>query len=197
MNESARRKKWGLSSSVFLVRADVTDSHPIAAAVGEVAKRFGRIDILVHLVGGWKGGEEVHAHGDETWQRMIDLNLTSAFDCCRAVLPGMRRQGWGRIVLVSDKTAAGRRRGQGAYAVAKAGVTVLAETIAEENRGLDVTANAIAPSTLDTPANRAAMPDADHSSWVPAEDVAATIEFLISDAAGQLRGGWLPVFGGV
>jgi NAD(P)-dependent dehydrogenase (short-subunit alcohol dehydrogenase family) len=99
--------------------------------------------------------------------------------------------------LISAKTAASNRRGQGAYAVAKAGVTVLAETIAEENRGLDVTANTIAPSTLDTPANRSAMPDADHSSWVPTEDVAATIEFLISDAAGQLRGGWLPVFGGV
>lgn len=187
----------GHSSSVFLVEADVTDPDSIGAAVGEATKRFGQIDILVHLVGGWKGGEKVHEHSDETWRQMIELNLTSAFHCCRAVLPGMRRQGWGRIVLVSAKTAATSRTGQSAYAVAKAGVTVLAETIAEENRGLDVTANAIAPSTLDTPANRMAMPGADQSSWVPLDDVAATIEFLISDAAGQVRGGWLPVFGSV
>lgn len=74
---------------------------------------------------------------------------------------------------------------------------MLAETIAEENRGLDLTANAIAPSTLDTPADRKAMPDADFGSWVPTEDVGATISFLVSDAAGQLRGAWLPVYGGV
>lgn len=187
----------GRSENLRLVKADVIDPSSVDTAVAEVTEAFGTIDCLIHLVGGWSGGEPVHEHSLETWNKMIDLNLTSAFLCARAVLPGMRNEGWGRIVLVSARTARRNRAGQAGYAVAKAGVSVLAETIAEENRDIEVTANVVAPSTLDTPANRASMPDADHSAWVPLDQVAAAIEFLTSDAAGQLRGAWLPVFGGV
>jgi NAD(P)-dependent dehydrogenase (short-subunit alcohol dehydrogenase family) len=161
----------------------------------EQAERRSPIDALVHVVGGWAGGESVHEHTVETWDRMLELNLRTAFLCCRQVLPLMRSRGFGRIVLVSSRTARSNRKGQAAYAVAKAGLTVLAETIAEENRELDVTANVVAPSTLDTQANRAAMPQADHSSWVPLPQAAAVIAFLASDQAGQLRGAWLPLFG--
>lgn len=126
---------------------------------------------------------------------MMDLNLRSAFLCSRAVLPGMRERDWGRVVLVSSRTAHENRSGQAAYAIAKAGVAVLAETIAEESRGTRITANVIAPSTLDTPANRRAMPDADHSAWVSPADIAASIAFLASEEAGQLRGAWLPAYG--
>lgn len=187
----------GGAENLGLVKADVIDPDSVTGAVAEVTKTFGTIDCLVHLVGGWSGGEPVHEHSLETWNKMIDLNLTSAFLCAQAVLPGMQKKGWGRIVLVSARTARRDRTGQAGYAVAKAGVAVLAETIAEENRGMDVTANVVAPSTLDTPANRASMPDADHSAWVPLDQLAAAIEFLTSDGAGQLRGAWLPAFGGV
>lgn len=180
---------------LVLVEADVTDPDGVDLAVDEAGSQLGGIDALVHLVGSWKGGEEVHEHSLETWTRMIDINLTSSFLCCRAVLPWMRKSEWGRIVLVSARTARFDRAGQAAYSIAKAGVGLLAEVISEENHSYGVTANAIAPSILDTPANRSAMPDADHSAWIPPPEVAATIEFLCSEEAGHLRGAWLPLSG--
>jgi NAD(P)-dependent dehydrogenase (short-subunit alcohol dehydrogenase family) len=176
---------------LILIETDVTDE----ASVGSTVSELGPVDALVHLVGAWKGGETVAEHSVETWVRMFNLNLLSAFLCCRSVLPSMLEKNWGRMVLVSSRTARQGRAGQAAYAIAKAGVAVLAETIAEETRGTGVTANVVAPSTLDTPANRKAMPNADHSAWVPPSDVAAAISFLTSEEAGQLRGAWLPVYG--
>jgi NAD(P)-dependent dehydrogenase (short-subunit alcohol dehydrogenase family) len=185
----------GHPDELLLVPADVTDPASVDATVEEVAARLGGIDALIHLVGSWRGGEEVHEHSLETWTRMIEINLTSGFLCCRAALPWMRKNGWGRIVLVSARTARFDRAGQAAYSIAKAGVGLLAEVISEENRSYGVTANAIAPSILDTPANRSMMPEADHSTWIPPRDVAASIEFLCSDEAGYLRGAWLPLTG--
>jgi NAD(P)-dependent dehydrogenase (short-subunit alcohol dehydrogenase family) len=191
----ALREAIGPTDRLMLVEADVTDPASIGGTVEDIEAELGPVDALVHLVGAWKGGESVHELSLDTWDRMLELNLRSALLCARAVLPSMRARGWGRLVLVSSRTAREDRSGQSAYAIAKAGVAVLAETIAEENRGLDVTANTVAPSTLDTPANREAMPDAEFGSWVPPEEVAATISFLCSEAAGQLRGAWLPVYG--
>ncbi len=191
----ALREQLGASDDLFLAETDVTDISSISATIEDLESAFGAVDVLVHLVGAWQGGEEIHEIYEQTWDRMQDLNLRSAFLCSRAVLPAMRERGWGRIVLVSSKTARVGRSGQGAYAIAKSGVAILAETVAEENRGRDVTANVVAPSALDTPANRSAMPDADFSKWVPPDDVAAAIAFLASNEAGQLRGAWLPVYG--
>lgn len=191
----ALRGILGGNPRFMLAETDVTDAGSIAATLADVGAGFGPVEVLVHLVGGWKGGERVDEVSRATWDRMLELNLHCAFLCSQAVLPSMRERGWGRIVMVSSRTARQGRSGQSAYAVAKAGVAVLAETIAEENRGLDVTANVVAPSTLDTPANRAGMPNSDFSTWVPPADVAAAISFLASDEAGQLRGAWLPVYG--
>jgi NAD(P)-dependent dehydrogenase (short-subunit alcohol dehydrogenase family) len=179
----------------LLLETDVTDDASIRASLETVAAELGPPDVLVHLVGAWQGGERVHEHALDTWDRMLKLNLYSAFLCARAVLPSMLERNWGRIVLVSSRTARRDRAGQAAYAIAKAGVAVLAETIAEETVGTAVTANVIAPSTLDTPANRRSMPDADHDRWVGPEDVAASIAYLASEEAGQLRGAWLPAYG--
>jgi NAD(P)-dependent dehydrogenase (short-subunit alcohol dehydrogenase family) len=170
--------------------ADVTDADAVAAAVGEI----GPVDVLAHLVGGWRGGERVASHSTETWEAMLRLNLFSAFVCARAVLPGMLERDWGRIVFVSSRTAIRGRSGQGGYAVAKSGLVVLAETIAEETRGTGVTANVVAPSIIDTPANRASL-TSDPSTWVPAAAVAAAVAFLASEPAGQLRGAFLPLYG--
>ncbi len=178
-----------------LVEADVTDPPSVATALKQVDSEFGAIEALVHLVGGWEGDAPIQEHSLETWDRMLELNLRSAFICCRAVLPGMYARDWGRIVLVSSRAARLQRRTQGAYAVAKAGVAVLAEAIAEEGRGTNVTANVVAPSILDTPSNRAVMPQADNSKWVSLDAVAGSVAFLISETAGQLRGAWMPLFG--
>jgi NAD(P)-dependent dehydrogenase (short-subunit alcohol dehydrogenase family) len=184
-----------LSESLVMVKTDVTDPVSVEEAIREVAARLGRIDVLVHLVGGWRGGRPLHETRVEDWDRMTEINLRSAFLCCRGVLPLMLANGWGRIVLVSSRAALADRTGQGAYAVSKAGVGILAEAIAEETRGTAVTANCVAPSSLDTASNRAAMTEQDHSSLVPLADAAAIIAFLASEPAGQLRGATLPVFG--
>ncbi len=184
-----------LTDQLTFVKADVTDEGSVQAAVESVSGTLGPIEVLAHLVGGWKGGEPVQEHSLETWDRMLLVNLQSAFLCSRAVLPAMQRGGWGRIVLVSARAARSGRSGQAGYAVAKAGVAVLAETIAEENRGANVTANVVAPSTIDTPANRESIKGANPDVWVPPADLAASVAFLASEEAGQIRGAWLPVFG--
>lgn len=178
-----------------LLQADVTDWNSVSGLVEQVVGKLGTIQVLIHLVGGWAGGQPLQDVSLETWQRIFDLNLRSAFLCTRAVLPIMREQGWGRIVFISSAAARSDRRQQGPYAIAKAAVSVLAETIAEENNDMDVTANVVAPSALDTPANRAELAHADQASLASIEDVAAMVGFLASAEAGQLRGAWLPAFG--
>lgn len=184
-------------SALAPVRVDVTDPASIEKGIGEGRGRFGPVEGLVHLVGAWAGGSDVHAHDVAGWDKMIAVNLTSAFLCCRQVLPDMIEANKGRIVLVSSRTARQDRSGQVGYAVAKAGVEVLAETIAEENRAYNVTANIVAPSTMDTSGNRAAMPDADTSVWVSPEDVASAISHLIEEPSGAIRGATIPLNGGV
>jgi NAD(P)-dependent dehydrogenase (short-subunit alcohol dehydrogenase family) len=181
----------GAGRSIFSVGADVTDPASVERLVETTLARFRTIDGLVHLLGGWVGGMRLEDHPVEKWDGALEINLRSAFLCSRAVIPVMRAQASGRIVFVSSRSARFDRSLEGPYAIAKAGVGILAEVIAEENRDVDVTANAVAPSALDTPTNRAARSD----PLVPIPDVARTIAFLASPAAGQLRGAWLPVFG--
>jgi NAD(P)-dependent dehydrogenase (short-subunit alcohol dehydrogenase family) len=183
------------SGRLHLLQADVTEPDSVSTLVAEAVEALGTIDVLVHLVGGWVGGKPIQDHSPDEWDRVLDLNLGSAFLCSRAVIPHMREHGWGRIVLVSARAARQGREGEGAYAVAKSGVSILAETIAEENRDKDVTANVVAPAALDTPANRAAQPNSDHADLVPPDVVAEMIAFLASEEAGLLRGAWLPAFG--
>lgn len=182
-------------ANLFLVQMDATDPDGVAAAVSAITERFGKIDVLAHLVGMWKGGTSLDAVDDGTWDLVMDVNLRSAFNVARAVLPGMRERDWGRLIFVSSRTAHRGRSEQIPYAIAKAAVGVLAEGIAEETRGTGVTANTVAPSTIDTEANRKAFPKSDHSTWVSPDEIAASIAFLASEAAGEIRGAWLPVYG--
>ena len=193
----ADRLAESVKGDLLPVRADVTDPASIDEALEQVRSQLGPVDGLVHLVGAWKGGTPTQEHEPADWDRMLQLNLTSAFLCSRAVLGEMIERDRGRIVLVSSRSAHTDRAGQVGYAVAKAGVEVLAQTIAEETRARNVTANVIAPSTIDTPANRQSMPDSDHDAWVSLEEVAGAISFLIDDPGAAIRGATLPVYGGV
>jgi NAD(P)-dependent dehydrogenase (short-subunit alcohol dehydrogenase family) len=195
--DALRAALGDLGGNLVAVEADATDEDSVGRATDVARRELGSIEVLVHLVGGWHGGEDVHEHSLDTWKRIMDINLTSAFLWCRAVLPEMLDGGWGRLVLTSSRTAKEGRNGQVAYAVAKEGVATLAEVIADECCGTGVTANTIAPSVLDTPANRQSMPSADFSRWVTPEVAAAMVAFLISEEALTLRGAWLPVFGAV
>ncbi|HEX6080835.1 MAG TPA: SDR family NAD(P)-dependent oxidoreductase [Methylomirabilota bacterium] len=172
--------------------ADVTDEGAMGTFVGATRDRFGRVDGLVNAVGGFAGGDLVSTPLPE-WERMMKLNLTSAVIACRAVLPGMIAGGGGRIVNIASRAVLPPQGGFIAYTVSKAAVVTLTQALAQEVRARGVTVNAVLPSTMDTPANRRAMPDADRSGWVGTADVAHVVAFLLSDRAAAVTGASLTV----
>jgi NAD(P)-dependent dehydrogenase (short-subunit alcohol dehydrogenase family) len=188
----------GLTAEQALpVAADVTQADGVTKLVESATAHFGRIDALLNTVGGWSGGKTVGETDVEDWNRMLTLNLHSAFLLSRAVLPAMLEAGWGRIIHVSSKTAVAPRAKRAAYAVSKAGVITLTEVIATEVKGTGITANVILPSIIDTEANRASSPSANTDKWVPTEHIAATMRFLCSEAAASINGARIPVYGAV
>ena len=181
--------------TLILRRVDATDPTAVGEFMEEVASRMGGIHVVVNLVGGWAGGRDVEETDDTRFDRMLDLNLRSAFVTVRAAVPHLRKAGWGRIILVGSTAAMEAPAGQAAYNIAKAGVVALARTVAQELRGTGITANAVLPSVIDTPATRAAMPYADFVDWPRPAEIASVIDFLASEASGVINGGAVPVSG--
>jgi NAD(P)-dependent dehydrogenase (short-subunit alcohol dehydrogenase family) len=177
---------------VLTAEADVVDDAGMERFVRAVVERFGRVDALVSLVGGFAGGALLETDR-ATWDRMITMNLTSAFTACRATLPRMLAAGYGRIVLTASRAVLPPAAGFIAYTVSKAAVTAFTQALAAETRGRGISVNAIAPSTMDTPANRAAMPDADRTGWVSVESVADLVSFLAGESAGAVTGAVVPI----
>jgi NAD(P)-dependent dehydrogenase (short-subunit alcohol dehydrogenase family) len=178
-----------------LAKVDLTRAADVAACVERVLGSHGKIDVLLNLTGGFWGGVPVVETPEAELDRMLAMNVKTAFVTTRAVVPGMIARKAGRIVNVTARPALVGGAGVGAYAISKAGVATLTRVLADEVREHGITVNAIAPSTIDTPANRAAMPDADHEAWVKPELIAATLVFLASDAAGATSGAIIPVYG--
>ena len=174
---------------------DVTQADSVAAWVAAVVARWGRVDVLVNVAGGYKPGKPVAEMAESDLDFMFNLNARSAFLTCRAVIPPMLAQGGGKIVHIGAKAGLLAGRKSTAYAISKAAVLRLTEALSAEVREQGVNVNAVLPSTIDTPANRAAQPDADTSKWVKPEDLAAVIVFLASDAARAIHGAEIPVNG--
>jgi NAD(P)-dependent dehydrogenase (short-subunit alcohol dehydrogenase family) len=170
----------------------VTVETSVAAAVAETVRRAGRLDVLVNAAGGFAAGDLL-ATGAATWRHMLALNLDSAYLVCRAALPSMVAAGRGRIVNVASRAVVPPAGGFLAYTVAKTGVIALTRALAQEVRRHGITVNAVLPSTMDTPANRAAMPGADRARWVAPASVAGAILFLASDAAADVTGTLLAI----
>jgi len=164
-------------------------------AADTVVGRFGRIDLLAHLVGGFAGGQTIADTDDATFKSMFDLNLNAAFHMLRAVLPHMRKAGAGRIIAIGSRAAENPGATVGAYSASKAALVSLIRTVALENKDAGITANVILPGTIDTPANRKAMPGADVAQWVQPGTIAGLIVWLASDAARDVTGAALPVYG--
>lgn len=177
------------------IQADLTAPGQAAAAVERARGQSGRLDALIHLVGGFAGGQPIEQTDDATWQRMLDLNLNSAFHALRAVLPVLRAAGQGRIIAVGSRTAVEPAARLSAYGVSKAALIALVRTCALELKGTRITANAVLPSVIDTPANRAADPAADFSQWVAPHSIASLILWLASDAASEVNGAVIPIYG--
>jgi len=174
--------------------ADVRTPDGCARIVAETLARHGRVDGLANTVGTFKT-TDVSAGAAADWDFLMGLNALSALRLSEAVLPGMRARRYGRIVHTAAGAGARSFAGAGVYSASKAAVMRIAEAIAEECKAEGVTANCVAPGTIDTPQNRAAMPDADFSRWVQPEELAAVFAFLLSREAGAVTGATIPVTG--
>ena len=174
---------------------DLTDPAQAGQAVAAVIGRFGRLDALLNIAGGfvWQSTDDA----DPAWDRMHALNVTTALNASRAALPHLKASDEGRIVNVGSAAALKAGAGMGAYGAAKAGVHALTQALAEELKASSVTVNAVLPSIIDTPANRKDMPDADPAQWVAPADLAAVILFLASPASRAMTGALVPVTGRV
>lgn len=177
---------------LLAIAADVTDEAAVGKFVQAVRDRHGRVDAIVNAVGGFAGGDLVSTSLLE-WERMMSLNLTSAVIACRAVLPGMIAAASGRIVNIASRSVIPPQGGFIAYTVSKTAVITLTQALAQEVKRHGITVNAVLPSTMDTPANRRAMPDADRSGWVGTADVARVVAFLLSEQATAVTGAAVPV----
>jgi NAD(P)-dependent dehydrogenase (short-subunit alcohol dehydrogenase family) len=174
---------------------DLSDAAQARTAIDAAASHFGRLDALINIAGGF--AFETAAEGDpKTWQRMYALNVLTALNASRSAIPYLAASPAGRIVNVGAMGALRAGAGMGAYAASKAGVHRLTEALAAEWKG-KLTVNAVLPSTIDTPANRASMPKADFAKWVTPRELAEVILFLASDAASGITGALLPVSGRV
>ncbi|WP_017660764.1 3-oxoacyl-ACP reductase FabG [Baaleninema simplex] len=179
-------------SKIQFVKIDLLDE----SAVKQLIEDMGRIDGLIHLVGGFAMGATAE-YSYENWKKDFDLNLNTTFLTCKYSLAKMLKQGYGRIVTVGSRGAVEPGAKLAAYCASKAAVVALTKSIAAETRGTNVTANCVLPSVIDTPANREAMGTEEAQKWVEPESLAEAICFLASEAAKDLRGAAVPVYGDV
>ncbi|MFW5918901.1 MAG: SDR family oxidoreductase [Halanaeroarchaeum sp.] len=176
---------------IHFYRADFTDETAVAETVGQVIAEHGRLDYLLNVAGTWRGGDHIADTDTDQFDLLFDVNLKTAFLASKHALPALAETE-GAIVNVSARSSLAGGEGDGLYRASKAGVRILTETLAEENRGT-VRANCVMPSVLDTPTNREMMTPTDE--WVDPADVAQVMQFLCSDAASVTSGAAVPVYG--
>ncbi|MGH9803061.1 MAG: SDR family NAD(P)-dependent oxidoreductase [Blastocatellia bacterium] len=174
---------------------DVTDPDSVASTIAEIAGHFGRIDALVNTAGGYRAGTPLHETPLGDWDFMLNLNARSVFLACQSVIPHMLKQGRGKIVNVASRAALNGDAYHAAYSVSKTAVVRLTESMAGELKNSGINVNCVMPGLIDTPQNRAVMPNADFSKWVAPEAIAEVILFLASDGARAINGAAVPVYG--
>ena len=174
---------------LVLIEADVAEE----AGAARAAKEAGEPAVLVNGVGGFGGGATLEESPLELWDQLLRINVRTAVASARAVLPGMRARGSGVIVGVASQAALRPPAGIAAYAASKAAIVALTRSLQEEVAEAGIRVGAVVPTTIDTPANRAAMPDADFSQWTPPARIAAVVRWLASDDAATVRGALIPV----
>jgi NAD(P)-dependent dehydrogenase (short-subunit alcohol dehydrogenase family) len=195
LNGEALAKAYGNWAQTLAVPVNLLEQAQVDSAIERVLARFGRIDMLVNLAGGFRMGEPVHAMSEATWNFMLDLNVRSLLHAVHAVVPHMLAGGGGRIVNVGAFSAQKGAAQMGAYVASKSAVIRLTETMAAELRERNVNVNCVLPTIIDTPQNRASMPDADPAKWVAPGDLAKVIAFLASEEARAVHGAAVPVTG--
>ena len=177
----------------LLVVANLLDTGGAAGLAQAALKRFGHIEVLCNIAGGFRMGETIHETSDENWNSLFDINTRTLPNTVRAVVPHMLAAGGGKIVNVGAVAAQKGVAQMGAYTAAKGTVIRMTEAMAAELRDKNINVNCVLPTIIDTPENRAAMPEADTAKWVAPADLANVIAFLASDAARAVHGAAVPV----
>jgi NAD(P)-dependent dehydrogenase (short-subunit alcohol dehydrogenase family) len=185
----------GSPDHVLAGGVDLSSVASVEKLAADAMARFGRIDVLVNTVGAWGRGKSTHEEDLATWDFLFNVNLRTTLNCCRAVIPQMLKQKRGKIVNIASRDGLKGSAGYGAYSASKSAVLRLTESLADELKNSNINVNCIMPATIDTPQNRAAMPDTDFSKWVEPSALADVILFLSSDAARAINGAALPVYG--
>jgi NAD(P)-dependent dehydrogenase (short-subunit alcohol dehydrogenase family) len=176
-------------------QTDVTDLTAAEQLVGDLVRARGRLDILVNAVGGYVGGAPLWQADPAALERMLGLNLRSGHALARAAAPVLLRSGRGAIVNIAARAALDHSAGSAVYSASKAAALALFDSLAADLAGSGVRVNSVLPSIIDTPANRAAMPDAAFARWPKADDIARVVLFLCSDDARVIHGAAIPVYG--
>ena len=179
----------------LFIQTDLLDQKSVDAAVAQAVDRFGRIDVLANIAGGFRMGKPVHETSDEDWNFLLDLNVRTALHMARAVVPRMLAAGSGRIVNIGAFAAQKGAAQMAPYTASKSALIRLTEAMAAELREKGINVNCVLPTIIDTPENRAAMPKANPDRWVAPQDLARVIAFLASDDARAMHGAALPVTG--
>ena len=193
--KALKQEAIGASPRLLGVQVDLTHAADVDSFAREVHSLWGRLDYLVAVAGGFAAGKSYETD-EKTWEHMLNLNLRSVVHTLRAVVPMMIGQNFGRIVTISSGAILrGGGAGIAAYAVSKGAVQQLSEILADELKSYDIHVHCVMPGTMDTPANRNAMPNADFTKWVKTEDVARVIHYLLSDNARAVRSVVVPVLG--
>lgn len=189
------RPRWKHAKNVGLFETDLTNVNSVNESVAQIIERFGKIDCLANVAGGFKMGPMVHETPVSDWDFMINLNVKSVFLMCRAVVPHMLEKKKGKIVNVAARAAVEGKAKMAPYCVSKAAVVTLTQSLAAEHKMNNINVNCILPGTVDTPQNRNDMPDANFSNWVPTTDLANELLHLCSEQAKGVTGAAVPVYG--
>jgi len=195
VHDSGEKKPKSTNHKVELIKLDITKEEQILKTIPILVQKFGTIDILVNLVGGYLGGKPTMELGEIDWTTMMDLNLKSAFLISKYVIPIMKSGKGGNIVHISSRTGLKSEGYDSAYAASKAGLIRFVEATSQELKGDNINVNCILPTIIDTEANRRAMPDADFKKWLSKEDLANVILFLCSSASKVINGAAIPTYG--
>ena len=184
-----------LIKKVMLIKADIVDEQQIKKTVSDVVKKYGHIDVLVNLVGGYLGGKKVTEMDEKEWDLMMNLNLKTAFLVSKHVVAQMIRQRSGKVIHVAARLGLKGIGGNSAYCASKSGLIRLVESLSDEIKDNNINVNCIMPSIIDTDANRKDMPDADFSKWVKPSEIARVVLFLASEDSRLIHGASIPVYG--
>jgi len=191
------KDELNLPESRLLIRTvDLLDPVEAESAAEAVTAKFGKIDILLHLVGGWIGGKSLTEAPAEDVAAMLDQHLWTTFHGVQAFLPKMVKNGWGRLVVISSPIASRPTARSGPYAIGKAAQEALMLTLSQELRGSGVTANLLLVKTIDARHERDAHPTAENASWTTPEELSAAILYLLSEQAGVVSGARIPMYNG-